>query len=171
MLYKRSETGLRQAHEITFFLNRLEEELRNSHYTTSHPFTGTADQLSFPAVKTEYEEDASSLVYVLIEYSVKSRYIKKQTTFLSQRRDALEEKDILAPHLERCEFLYPFYDTETETLEWQDKWDGELFQGLPRAVKVRCSVRMSSSDEQTKDIRQFERVLSIPDGVWGDPDA
>jgi prepilin-type N-terminal cleavage/methylation domain-containing protein len=170
-LYKRSTEGLRQAHEITFFFNRLEEELRNSHYSTKHPFTATSERLEFPSVINEYEQDRATLSYVLIGYTAKRGRIEKKTTFLSQRRDAREEKDILAPYLEKCEFFYPFYDQETETLEWQDKWDSELYKSLPRAVKIKCSFFVSVVDAKKGPRRTVERILYIPDGIWGDADA
>jgi len=170
-LYKRSDEGLREAHEITFFLNSLERELKNSFYSSQNPFIGKGGYMKFPAVKKIYSKDSQSIELVFLSYSVKSKHVLKTTEFLSRKKEPIKDKDILRPYLKKMAFSYGLYDAEEKSVEWNDEWDSEDYEALPRAVHVAFTVGFQTKDGDEYDERKLERILFIPDGVWGSEDV
>ena len=119
LMYKRSEEGLRQSHAITFFLNRIDKELKNAFFYLPEPFDGAQERLSFVTLRQSYSDDEDFVDIVKVTYSTNGKSITKETEFLSRKTEVVKEKDILTGVLQDISFTYAYYDPDEEEIEWR----------------------------------------------------
>jgi len=171
VLYKRSEEGVREAHQINYFLREIDSELKHAFIYGGDSFIGKEKELQFNTVKKTYDKDDEYIDVVQVLYEIKAESLTRTTEYLSRTESSVTEKNILRGVIENCSFAYAYYDEEAEEIDWQDSWKSEEQEAVPKGVRIHFVANFYDKDADVVQSKRISKRILLPQGTWGDEDA
>lgn len=124
--------------DVHMFLERFQQELRNTFSFQSIPFLGDSQRIEFATlVKTNFFP-APVIGKVSYSYHRNAKRILKETLDISQIYSGSGESMVVLEEVEDCKFSYYFFNPEKNIYEWKEATDTYF---LPFAVKLEFKLK------------------------------
>jgi prepilin-type N-terminal cleavage/methylation domain-containing protein len=122
--------------DVLIAFEKIEKDLRNTALWSQSHFTGSGNQISFPAfVNVTDEKGLSETVLGTISYFTDSTgkvFLREEAPYPRVLSGSAADSEVLTA-VENMSFLYGSANAETQKTEWKSSWEGE---GKPLGVKV-----------------------------------
>lgn len=158
--YQRVESQLGSRYELDMLISQLSKELRAALFYAPVPFEGKSDKLEFPARLWRYENDQLKEDLYQVTYQFRDGQLMRSELKIKKKFSESGHADAepLIP-LSACRFQFAYKMREGEIV-WKNELMDKPYQGVPRAIRVILSGKITRNSEETFDILLPQGILT-----------